>query len=397
MTVRDVAMDAGPGAKAASTIVATAARIAEEVAGPASADVDRDARFPHEALDALRAERLLGALVPTGLGGLGATIPDVAGATFELGKRCASSAMVFAMHHMQASCLVRHGRTPALEQYLSDLAARQLLLASATTEVGVGGDVRTSICALERSDGRFRLQKAAPVISYGEHADAVLATARRGPDSASSDQVLVLCTPPGLSLRATSGWDTLGFRGTCSLGFALEAEGDEALVLPDSFGDISTETMLPVSHVLWSAVWLGIASAAVDTARKCVQAEARKSPGATPATAPHLAELTVVYQQMAELVRTMAREFERSADDRESLSRMSVAIAFNNLKISSSRMVIDIVGRAMGICGMAGYREDSPHSLGRLLRDAHAAPLMVNNDRLIANNAQFLLAAKEIQ
>jgi len=40
---------------------------------------------------------------------------------------------------------------------------------------------------------------------------------------------------------------------------------------------------------------------------------------------------------------------------------------------------------------MAGYRNDSPYSLGRLLRDAQGAALMVNNDRIIANNAQLLL------
>ena len=38
--------------------------------------------------------------------------------------------------------------------YLSELAERQLLLASATTELGVGGDVRTSVCTVERDDAR---------------------------------------------------------------------------------------------------------------------------------------------------------------------------------------------------------------------------------------------------
>ena len=46
---------------------------------------------------------------------------------------------------------------------------------------------------------------------------------------------------------------------------------------------------------------------------------------------------------------------------------------------------------ALVICGMAGYREDSEYSLGRLLRDAHGAALMINNDRINANSAQMLL------
>ncbi|HLX87953.1 MAG TPA: acyl-CoA dehydrogenase family protein, partial [Acidimicrobiales bacterium] len=70
-------------------------------------------------------------------------------------------------------------------------------------------------------------------------------------------------------------------------------------------------------------------------------------------------------------------------------------IAMNSLKVSASTRVVDIVGRAMVICGMAGYREDSEYSLGRILRDAHGAAVMVNNDRILANNAQMLLVHKD--
>ena len=43
------------------------------------------------------------------------------------------------------------------------------------------------------------------------------------------------------------------------------------------------------------------------------------------------------------------------------------------------------------ICGLASYRLDTPYSLGRHLRDAMGASLMVNNDRIMGNNAQMLL------
>ena len=50
---------------------ALAHRIGREVAAIHAADVDVQARFPKETIDAFRAEGLLGALVPTELGGLG--------------------------------------------------------------------------------------------------------------------------------------------------------------------------------------------------------------------------------------------------------------------------------------------------------------------------------------
>jgi acyl-CoA dehydrogenase len=299
--------------------------------------------------------------------------------------------MVFAMHQIQVACLVRHGGTALLDELLAGVAADGLLLASATTEIGVGGDVRTSTCAVERRDGRFRLEKLAPVISYGVHADAVLATARRTSDSPPSDQVLVACRRPALELEATSGWDTLGFRGTCSLGFRLRVEDDEGCVLPAPYGEISSRTMLPTSHVLWASVWLGLATAAADRARAHVRADARKQPGTTPPAAVHLAELVAVHQQLDDLVHGAARCCDEAADDPDVLDGMAFALRMNALKVSASQLVVDIANRALGVCGMAGYRNDSAVSIGRILRDAHGAAVMIHNDRVNANNAQMLL------
>ena len=376
-------------------IVAIGRRIAEEVSSKWADEVDEKARFPHESFAALREERLLAALIPEEYGGLGAGLTEVADLITELGRQCASTAMIYAMHQIQVACLVRHGHNPTLKDFLRDIASEQLLLASATTEIGIGGNVRNSSCAVEYQGSAFHLTKQAPVISYGEHADAVLATARRGADSPPNDQVLVVCKPPGLTLEETSGWDTLGFRGTCSLGFVLDATGDAAYILDDPYGDISAQTMLPVSHIVWTSLWLGIALAANDKARRYVQGEARKAPGSTPPGALRLAELATIVQQMSESVHGLTRHYVEIADDPDATTSISFAVSMNALKVSASTLVVDIVGKAMLICGISGYKHDSQHSIGRLLRDAYGAALMVNNDRINTNNAQLLLAQRD--
>ena len=127
---------------------------------------------------------------------------------------CASSALsVFAMHQIEIAYLARHGTTPALRAVLQEVADYQLLFANANSEVGIGGDAGRSICAVERSDGMFRLEKEAVAISYGAYADGIIATARAGAESAPTDQVLVLCRPPDLQLEPTSEWNTIGLRG----------------------------------------------------------------------------------------------------------------------------------------------------------------------------------------
>jgi acyl-CoA dehydrogenase len=371
--------------------LAERARVAAEVAAAHADDVDREARFPHEAIEALRADGLLSLLVAPEDGGEGASVGQVAEVVEVLGRACASTSMIYAMHQIQVACLVRHGSSRPVREYLRRVASEGLLLASATTELGIGGDVRSSSCAVERDGGRFRLSKASPVISYGEHADGVLATARRDPDSPPSDQVLVVCRRPDLELERLSEWDTLGFRGTCSNGFQLTAEGDEAYVLDTPYAEISSQTMLPTSHVVWGSVWLGIATESVDRARRFVQKEARKKPGTLPPAAMHLAELVALHQQFSELVHGAARRYDAVAGDPDALASMGFAIGMNALKVSASELVVEVVRRAMTIIGITAYRNDSDLSLARLQRDAHGAALMVNNDRINANNAQLLL------
>ena len=203
--------------------------------------------------------------------------------------------MILAMHQIQVACMMRHGNSEYFREYLRDIVDNQPLLASATTEAGIGGDTRTSGCFVDRTGDRFRLEKNAPVISYGQHSDAILVTARRTPDSAAERPgARASAHAPALTLEPVGEWDTLGFRGTCSLGFHVVAEGDAAAILTDGFDVISKRTMLPVAHVLWGSVWLGIATEAVDRARAYVRSEARKKPGVTPPAAIRLAELVAV-------------------------------------------------------------------------------------------------------
>jgi acyl-CoA dehydrogenase len=373
-------------------------RAAEEIAASVAAlhadEVDRTARFPAEAMVALKEAAVLGALVPTELGGAGATLGDVARGVQALGRHCASSAMVLAMHHLQVACLVRHGRSEPLQHFLSDVAQRQLLLASATTEAGIGGRLRESSCAVHVEGERFELEKHAPVISYGAAADAVLVTARRNPDSPPGDQVLVACVKPALSLEQVGEWNTFGLRGTCSPGFVLRASGPVSMILDDPFADIAAETMMPYSHILWSHVWLGIAGAAVSKAGAFVRKKARQDPGTVPPGARRLAELDVVYHQLEGLVTSTLARYDEASGGRRA-ENVSDAVALNALKVGASKLVVDVVSGALGICGMDGYREGTPFSLGRQLRDAHSAALMVSNDRILGDNAQLLLISRD--
>lgn len=378
--------------------VATVRRIAASVTRPAATIVDRDARFPRESIDALKAAGMLSAYVGSELGGFGVDVEELARMCEMLGQECASSAMVFAMHQIQVACLVHHaGQSRFLRDYLRELVGTQRLVASVTSEAGVGGSVRTSISPIQHDGSSCTLRKEGTVVSYGEQADDFLVTVRRAPDSAASDQALVLVRRSQCKMEITGSWDTFGMRGTCSPGYVMTARFGEEQIVPAPFADISSQTMLPFAHVLWSSVWLGIANDAVARARAYVRGVARQMPGQTPPSALRLSELSSQLQTMRALVHDAARRLRLalSEEGREELASVGFAIAMNDVKLSASQAVVDIVTRALRICGTAGYRNDHRFSLTRQLRDAHSAALMIGNDRIHAGSAALHLVYKD--
>ncbi|PTW62726.1 acyl-CoA dehydrogenase [Breoghania corrubedonensis] len=379
----------------AMDLVERARRVAKIAASHAD-DVDARGRFPEEAIAAMKAERLLGVQVPADLGGEGATTAEIAEICSILGQSCAAAAMTFSMHQIKVSSVVSHGAdAPWHQAFLKRIAGEQLLLGSATTEAGIGGNMRNSICAIEVDGDTCRLEKDATVISYGEEADAILVTSRSHADAAPSDQVMTVFLKGQYTLEKTHDWDTLGMRGTCSDGFLFKGEAPAEQILPKPFAEIAAQSMLANAHILWSAVWFGIAADAVNRAQSFVKAAARRTPGTTPPGALRLAEVSGLLQLVKSNVMTALGQFEAARDDETKLSSMAFAVAINNVKISSSELILTIINHCMMICGIMGYKNGTPFSLGRHLRDAHSAQLMISNDRILANSSTMLLVQRQ--
>jgi acyl-CoA dehydrogenase len=362
---------------------------AEKVAAVAAkhaATVDRDSCFPAEAIAAARAERLLGAAVPREFGGEGASISDVVDVCYKLGRACASTAMIFAMHQTKIACIARHGRASAWHQrFLHHVCNEQLLLASSTTEGNRGGDLRNSAAPIDHHDARITLERDATVISYGEAADAVVTTARRSRDAASADQVLVVFLKQDYTLKKISNWDALGMRGTCSAGFRLMASGVAEQVLPVGYDEIHAQTMMPVAHLAWSGAWTGIAAAAVDRARAFTRKAAHCADATMPPGATHLTRAGASLRMLRSLIAGALQRFELATDNPVMLESLDFQPGMNLLKVSASELAVATVLSAMQASGLSGYRNDGAFSIGRHLRDILSSPIMISNDRIVAN------------
>ncbi len=361
-------------------VAAAAATEAEEV--------DRDARFPHKAFDAARQQRLLGVQIPLELGGDGASISDITEMCYTLGRACASTAMIFAMHQTKVACLVRHGAGSRYhEMLMRRVASEQLLLASSTTEGQNGGNIRFSTAAVEHAGSEISLVRNATVISYGAQADGIVTIARRANDAAGSDQVLLAITRDNYTLEPSLEWETLGMRGTCSAGFELKFRGSAEQIFAEAYDKIHAQTMTPVAHLSWSSAWAGIAAAAVDRAQQFIRKAARGAGGQMPPGAAHFTAARMSLAKLRAMITSNLDTYTAHEHDERALSSLDFQSSINLLKVEASELAVATVMSAMRACGLSGYRNDGDFSIGRHLRDVLSAPIMINNDRILANIA----------
>jgi len=369
-----------------------AERVAQ-VAAAHAASVDSDGRFPHECLAALKAERLLGILVPESLGGEGASLGEVADVCFLLGQACSSSGMIYAMHQVKVGCITRHcSDRPRLVRMLRALCAEQLLLASSTTEGRRGGDIRSSEAPLEHHEGgRITLERRASVISYGAHADGLVTTARRAADAAPSDQVLVALLKSDYTLTLLTGWDALGMRGTCSEGYTLSARAHAGQILADPYGVIHTRTMVPFAHLLWGSVWAGIAAGATQRAQAFIRHAMRHGNGQLPPGAPQFTRALTTLRTLRSTLASSLRRYTECMDDPQALDSLDFQTLITLTKVEASELAAATVMSAMRACGLSGYRNDGDYSIGRFLRDVLSSPIMINNERILSSLAASAL------
>ena len=363
-----------------------AQRVGETVAGPNAYDVDLRARFPVEAVEALKQEGVLSALVPVELGGMGATLTDLSDMIRVISRFCASTGGVLAMHTSDMFVLLRHGTTPALRRLVKDIVENQLLIANATSEIGSA--------ALEPDGEGWRFDKQVPASSYGLHAELITSSIRRSPEAPASDQVLALFRTADFSLDPTSDWDTLGMRGTCSQGLHIHGHVSADDLYPVPYAEIANEGGQCI-HVLLTAVWTGLAEAALAEAHTRVRAVARRQIGTVPQVAMRLGELLTDVQAARSTLADALVQFEAAAET-DTLTDTRLLLSLRNVKLITTNAAVRVSTGALQICGISDYRRGREHCLERIIRDAHGGLVMISNDRLLTDNAQLLSLRKSI-
>jgi alkylation response protein AidB-like acyl-CoA dehydrogenase len=234
---------------------------------------DRAGVFPEADFADLRDAGLLGLMVPSRLGGPGASFADYAEVAMALAAGNGATALVFNMH---ASVTGAMAQTPddvaralgvpetyfAARDRVLEAARDGALYAVAMSERGAGSRLSAISTSYTRTADGFHIGGAKTFVSGAGFADAYLVAAR------AEEKVSHFLVPAGPGVTVEQTWDSLGMRATGSQDLHLDVT-----VPPDALlGGIEGLTLL-LAQVMpqwlvasYAAVYVGVAQAAVDAA-----------------------------------------------------------------------------------------------------------------------------------
>lgn len=374
-----------PAEAAVAEVVAVARRHADRC--------DQDARFPIEALAAMRRSRLLGLTVPAEFGGAAGSVGDLVRATMALGRVDTSVALIFAMHCQQVAAVVRHGGTRLRAQLLPAVARGEVYLGSATTEAGKGGHLLTSGSAVEACDGVLRIDRDCPIVTGGAHADGFLLTTLAPGARSPSEVDLVYASRQQLTLEVLGGWRALGMRSTESVPMRLVGTVPEWQMIGahGGFRSIATSVFGPLAHIGWSAAWLGTAAGACARVVEHLRSPAERHKLRPPSDLL-LARLVDVRSRL-DVVHALLWHAVSMVESSPDLSAPPAQLLLNTLKVRGAEECFTAVHELVELAGMRhGYLAGSPTQLERAFRDLRSASLNYGNDRLrLASGALALL------
>ena len=245
--------------------------LAQEVVRPLAAEVDRDHRFPAEAVKAAAENGLMGVLIPGDYGGAGLDALAFAICIEELARACASTAVIVDVHtSVGTEPILLFGDEEQRRRWLPRLASGELLGAFALSEPGSGSDAASLTTAARRNgDGGYVLNGTKTFITNAGRAGLYVVFARTGSAEGASGVTAFLVPADAPGLRVGQVFHKMGLHGSPTGEIVLE---DVAVPTSNRLGaegqgfNIAMRA-LDSGRIGISGQALGIAQAAVDEAR----------------------------------------------------------------------------------------------------------------------------------
>jgi alkylation response protein AidB-like acyl-CoA dehydrogenase len=362
-----------------ATFRAAVRELAQGVVQPLAAEVDRDHRFPKEAVKAASEAGLMGVLIPREYGGAGLDALAFAICIEEIAQACASTAVIVDVHNSVGSePILLFGTEDQKRRWLPKLASGELLGGFALTEPASGSDAASLKMTARRKRDGYVLNGTKVFITNVGHAGLYVVFARTGPDekAAGVSAFLVPADTPGL--RVGQVFRKMGLHGSPTGELVLEDVVVPAADRLAGEGEGFTVAMraLDSGRIGISGQALGIAQAAVDESRALLMADENRGQGADFA----LADMATRVESARMLVYRAAWLCARS---RPFTREASMA------KLHSTDTAMQVALEAVQLAGDEGTLAGSPFE--RHVRDAKALQIYEGS-----NQVQRIVIAREL-
>jgi len=244
--------------------------LAQRVVQPLAAEVDREHRFPHEAISAAAEAGLLGVLVPRQYGGAGLDALAFAICIEELAQACASTAVIVDVHtSVGTEPILLFGDEEQKREWLPRLAKGELLGAFALTEPASGSDAASLKTTARRNGNSYVLNGTKVFITNIGQAGVYVVFARTGPDEKAAGITAFLVPAEAAGVKVGQVFQKMGLHGSPTGELVLEDVRVPAAnrLGGEGQGFVVAMRALDSGRIGISGQALGIAQAAVDEAR----------------------------------------------------------------------------------------------------------------------------------
>ena len=337
--------------------------VARDKIAPYAAEVDRDARFPQEALDALVAADFHAPHVPEELGGVGAGALEVCLVIEEVARVCASSSLIPAVNKLGSMPLLLAGSPQLQARYLPRLAAGEGF-SYGLSEREAGSDTVSMTTRARRDGDEWVLDGQKSWITNAGVSEFYTVMAVTDPEAGSRGISAFVVEKGDEGLRFGAKERKLGIRGSPTREMVFERcriPGDRMVGQPGEGLTIALRT-LDHTRITIGAQAVGIAQGALDYARDYVRQ--RRQFGRAVAEFQGiqfmLADMAMQLEAARQLVYVAAARSERADAD---LTFFGAAA-----KCFASDMAMSVTTDAVQLLGGAGYVSD--HPVERMMRDA---------------------------
>ena len=337
--------------------------LADKKIQPFAHDVDANARFPQEALDALQAAGLAAPHVPVEFGGQGADALGVVIVIEEVARVCASSSLIPAVNKLGSVPLMLGGSESQKERWLTPLAKGKGF-SYCLSESEAGSDAASmKTRAVKNGDG-WVLNGSKKWISHAGVSEFYTVLASTDPDKGSKGITAFIVEKSDVGVSFGAHEKKMGFKGspTREVYFDNVELSDDRRISEVGGGFGLAMKTLDHTRITIAAQALGIAQGAFEVATK--YAKERRQFGKAifdfQAIQFMLADMAMEIEAARQLTYAAAVKSERGERDLTFFSAAS--------KCFTTDVAMKVTTDAVQVLGGYGYVSDYP--VERMMRDA---------------------------